>query len=144
MNQPRCGHCGYDLTRSESNRCPECGLLFIEAGVEIASDSVVKSQRMRRSLMLSLLFLFGLGVAMGLFTYMRAQAARAQAIAAQQAAQQAAQLAVQNTLYHAFQDTQPKARIVLPQSRDRSERRKPLTDPAPPERVPPARTDSTE
>jgi hypothetical protein len=30
---PACGHCGYDLTASTSNRCPECGLLFIEAGV---------------------------------------------------------------------------------------------------------------
>ena len=30
---PRCGGCGYNLTGSATNRCPECGSLFIEAGV---------------------------------------------------------------------------------------------------------------
>lgn len=39
---PRCGNCRYDLTGSESNRCPECGQLFIDAGVVPvgASDGV--------------------------------------------------------------------------------------------------------
>ena len=32
---PTCGQCGYNLTGSESNRCPECGTLFIEAGVTL-------------------------------------------------------------------------------------------------------------
>ena len=32
---PTCGQCGYNLTGSESNRCPECGTLFIEAGVAL-------------------------------------------------------------------------------------------------------------
>ena len=32
---PHCGHCGYNLTGATSNRCPECGKLFIEAGVVI-------------------------------------------------------------------------------------------------------------
>lgn len=31
--RPYCGNCEYDLTGSESNRCPECGKLFIDAGV---------------------------------------------------------------------------------------------------------------
>lgn len=31
---PACGNCGYNLTGSTTvNRCPECGKLFIEAGV---------------------------------------------------------------------------------------------------------------
>jgi hypothetical protein len=30
---PHCGNCGYNLTGSTSNRCPECGELFIDAGV---------------------------------------------------------------------------------------------------------------
>lgn len=28
--EPLCGNCDYNLTGLESNRCPECGLLFIE------------------------------------------------------------------------------------------------------------------
>ncbi len=37
--EPRCGHCGYNLTASETNRCPECGQLFIEAGIVKGSPS---------------------------------------------------------------------------------------------------------
>ena len=35
--EPRCGHCEYNLTGSLSDRCPECGLRFIEAGVVMGS-----------------------------------------------------------------------------------------------------------
>jgi len=36
QSEPLCGHCGYNLTGSEANRCPECGRPFIEAGIRRA------------------------------------------------------------------------------------------------------------
>lgn len=30
---PLCGNCGYNLTGSTTNRCPECGELFVDAGI---------------------------------------------------------------------------------------------------------------
>lgn len=45
---PRCGNCDYNLTGAEANRCPECGKLFIEAGVVVARGS----QRARRARLL--------------------------------------------------------------------------------------------
>jgi hypothetical protein len=33
LRGPLCGNCGYNLTGSQANRCPECGELFIDAGV---------------------------------------------------------------------------------------------------------------
>ena len=38
---PTCGQCEYNLTGLEGNRCPECGKLFIEAGVLIDSTGDV-------------------------------------------------------------------------------------------------------
>ena len=42
---PRCGYCNYNLTGSTANRCPECGRLFIEAG--IVTNSVVSLRKRR-------------------------------------------------------------------------------------------------
>ena len=43
--EPRCGNCGYNLTGSESNRCSECGLLFIDAGIVRGSASPSRARR---------------------------------------------------------------------------------------------------
>lgn len=97
---PRCGHCGYNLTGSISNRCSECGRLFIEAGVFVR-----RARRSRSTLavgliliIIPLVFSFG-AVATGLIA---ARATRESAVAAQQralAAQAQAQLqAVQQAL----------------------------------------------
>ncbi|HEY3246123.1 MAG TPA: hypothetical protein VGM03_22495 [Phycisphaerae bacterium] len=89
---PRCGHCGYNLTAAQSNRCPECGLLFIEAGV-IVPDRV--RERSKLKVWMIALFIMLLGPAMigGAMTlHYRAQAAAAQARAA--AARAAAQAQV--------------------------------------------------
>ena len=47
---PTCGQCGYNLTGSESNRCPECGTLFIEAGVTLGNPSPKRARRVLVSL----------------------------------------------------------------------------------------------
>lgn len=40
---PRCGHCGYQLSGLTSNRCPECGRLFIEAGISLGKRSLSRT-----------------------------------------------------------------------------------------------------
>jgi len=86
---PRCGNCGYNLTGAPSNRCPECGKLFIEAGVITRQPRRVASRRVTWVLVLVLVGFGVLGV-LGMFVMSwRARAARTQAIAAQQAAIQA-------------------------------------------------------
>lgn len=84
---PRCGNCRYDLTGSVSNRCPECGKLFIEAGVLLNHPA-----RVRRLAGLALAFSL-LPIAAILVAYTVAlhqqQRAAAAAIQARRAAQQA-------------------------------------------------------
>ncbi len=37
-SEPHCGHCDYQLTGLTSNRCPECGRPFIQAGVTLGRN----------------------------------------------------------------------------------------------------------
>ncbi|MCK6483409.1 MAG: hypothetical protein HUU22_10015 [Phycisphaerae bacterium] len=92
---PVCGQCGYNLTGSESNRCPECGKLFIEAGVYRGATPAHESARKRLgwafiSLPLLLILLLTGGLLIALATARRARL-QAQVAAAQAAtaAQQA-------------------------------------------------------
>ncbi len=90
---PTCGRCGYNLTGSESNRCPECGTLFIEAGVTTGSPSPKSPRWVLVSLLvLSILFVAGIGLSVSYRAANRARAqARLRAIYAQAAAAQAQQ-----------------------------------------------------
>ena len=64
-SEPRCGHCDYILTGLESNRCPECGLLFIEAGVIKGTRT---SSRSRYWIGLALILMAPLFVVIGVST----------------------------------------------------------------------------
>lgn len=94
-NGPQCGSCGYNLTGSASNRCPECGVLFIEAGVVM---QVARSSRVRLwvgvGLLVGVVPLFCLGTG-ALLTFRQPQAARQAQAAAMQARQQAQQAQAQ-------------------------------------------------
>ena len=80
--EPRCGHCGYNLTGSLSDRCPECGLRFVEAGVVKGSPA----SRARLWIGLALLMLATLFGGISASTYLARKAAmeRAKAQAAAQ------------------------------------------------------------
>ncbi len=85
---PTCGHCGYNLTGAPGNRCPECGQLFIEAGVTFRFRD--PPGRLTVTSVIAIV-LFGLVVLVGVIgmdTYnaARARAAKAQAAAARNAA----------------------------------------------------------
>lgn len=92
---PRCGNCGYNLTGSTSNRCPECGLLFIEAGVVVRRGGRRRSIGRRVLLALGLLSLPIIAM-LGLTLYLRAEAAAARA--AQRARVRAAEAQALRTL----------------------------------------------
>lgn len=95
---PCCGNCRYNLTGAVSNRCPECGKLFIEAGVMIGRS------RSRSVTLAALAFILLLGLATtGLIaSIQRVQAARMAAERAR-AAEAAAQAFLQRTLQAASQ-----------------------------------------
>ena len=80
--EPRCGHCGYNLTGSLSDRCPECGLRFIEAGVVKGSPA----SRVRLWIGLALIMLATLFGGLSASTYLARRAAM-ERVKAQAAAQ---------------------------------------------------------
>jgi predicted RNA-binding Zn-ribbon protein involved in translation (DUF1610 family) len=84
---PQCGACGYNLTGAPANRCPECGALFIEAGVTFL-DPQRGSRLRRRRLLLGLTAFVIFAGAIGFFVALR-QVAVQRALAARQAALQA-------------------------------------------------------
>ena len=76
---PRCGKCEYDLTASQSNRCPECGSLFIDAGVLVPLPPPrLRKFRMLGAItviaMLVLLLLAGLSTTLAIQQVRRARA----------------------------------------------------------------------
>lgn len=52
--RPVCGKCSYDLTGAPGNRCPECGTLFIEAGVTFTEGRRGRARRRFRLVMIAL------------------------------------------------------------------------------------------
>ncbi len=102
MPTPHCGHCQYNLTGIEDNRCPECGWLFIEAGVKIVGEG---SRGRRKQLWLAAMFglflLAGTSVSYALMVRSRMQAAVAQQQAA--VARQRAALAMERTILDSSQ-----------------------------------------
>ena len=90
---PRCGNCGYNLTGAPSNRCPECGQLFIEAGVITRQPTPSPPRHAARVTLLILVGLTATAVLGTVAMWVRSSAARARAVAARQAAVQAQQQA---------------------------------------------------
>ena len=83
---PLCGNCGYNLTGCESNRCSECGLLFIQAGV-IKGRRPASPNRRRAGIALILVpAVLIFGMIPTLYFYRRAQVERARAMQARQQA----------------------------------------------------------
>ena len=70
-SEPRCGQCGYNLTGSMSDRCPECGLRFIEAGIVKGSPT----SRARLRVGLALIILVPALCSLSATTYMARRAA---------------------------------------------------------------------
>lgn len=80
MMHPICGNCGYDLSGSEANRCPECGRLFIEAGLKLRRGATGQRRRARWMIAMSVIALLGIGGFAATVAHLRAEAARAVAL----------------------------------------------------------------
>ncbi len=109
---PLCGNCGYNLTGCESNRCSECGLLFIQAGI-VKGRTPSSPNRRRAGIALILVpAVLILGMIPTLYFYRNAKIQRARAIQARQQAMQT-QLFLQNMLTA----TQPASPTTRPADR---------------------------
>ena len=84
--EPRCGNCGYNLTGSESNRCSECGLLFIDAGIVRGSASPSRARRRVGIALILVPVVLVLGLIPTTLAFRMAAAQRQRAVMAQQAA----------------------------------------------------------
>ncbi len=85
---PLCGNCGYNLTDSESNRCSECGLLFILAGVVKGRRSAGPNRRRAGIALILVPIVLILGMIPTLYFCRRALAEQARAMQARQQAVQ--------------------------------------------------------
>ena len=87
---PMCGHCGYNLTGAPGNRCSECGLLFIEAGVVTPATSGKPGRRWLGvalcAVPLCLLVIMAFGMVLTLRARNAAAVAQQRALVARQAA----------------------------------------------------------
>ena len=94
---PRCGNCRYNLTGATANRCPECGRLFIDAGV-IAHGNAWSRPRLWIGIIIlaTIVPLTGSGILTTLM-YRRVAAAQAEA-ARERATAQAINTFLNNTL----------------------------------------------
>ncbi|GMU82570.1 MAG: hypothetical protein AMXMBFR47_24410 [Planctomycetota bacterium] len=106
---PRCGHCGYNLTGAPGNRCPECGWLFIDAGVIVRSD---RRRSPWRSVVVRLALVVLVGIAGVSYFGIRAAQARASAEAARAMATRAF---LQQSL--AAQNAQSNSRVAVQELR---------------------------
>jgi hypothetical protein len=105
--EPHCGRCNYNLTGAVDKRCPECGALFIEAGVKLGRPAGRGVPR--RSLIVAVALL-GVLLAGGLASTLMYRTASIQAARARQAAavaQQQAQIARQTVAAAAVAATRP-------------------------------------
>ncbi len=84
--EPRCGNCGYNLTGSESNRCSECGLLFIDAGIVRGSASPSRARRRVGIALILVPVVLVLGLIPTTLAFRMAAGQRQRAVMAQQAA----------------------------------------------------------
>lgn len=109
---PRCGRCRYNLTANESNRCPECGGLFVEVGVTIgASPAKSVGRRVAFAALALILLLLGGSLFVSFVAQRQAASSRARALAAQKAASQQLTLARQQAQTAHAATSQPAKRI---------------------------------
>jgi hypothetical protein len=86
---PRCGQCQYNLTGAPGNRCPECGSLFIEAGIVMSPATSLRKRRWVGIVLIAapwIPLMFGL---LATTLAVRAQQARMEAVRARDMALQA-------------------------------------------------------